>query len=108
MSSSKENLLTKLVYEDDTVFPTYDLGVATWISKNSSSNGSVHNLNSINEPLNVLALNGEVVLPPINKSPLPVHDALYDWDAELEMVRFDLDDSNILSKPASYFFTNKS
>ena len=46
----------------------------------------------------------------MNKSPLPVQDALYECDAavELEIIKFDFEDNLILSNPASYFFTNKS
>ena len=78
------------------------------MSNLSSSNPSLHNLNSIIEPDNLFALNGVVVLPPINKSPLPVHAALYDEDADEDTIKFDLDDNVILSKPLSYFLTIKS
>ena len=48
------------------------------------------------------------MLPPINKSPLPVQAALYDCDSELDIIRLVFDENLTLSKPASYFLTNKS
>ena len=48
--------------------------------------------------------------PQIYKLPLLVKDALNDEVTVPEpvIIRFDLDDSNSLSNPASYFLTNKS
>ena len=91
------------------MLPTYDFGFATWVSKCISWSGSFHNLNSIIEPVNWLP-NWSLGLPPINKSPLPVHEALNDCDAVLDpdISNDVLDENIVLSNPLSYFLTYNS